>query len=39
MKDIKVLLGANVRDYRKAKGLSQGQLVELCRLHFFTLVG
>lgn len=39
MPDIRKLVGSKIRDYRKAKGLSQDQLGELCGFHFSYIGG
>ncbi|RUS43553.1 helix-turn-helix domain-containing protein [Cohnella sp. AR92] len=39
MADILNLVGSKIRDYRKAKGLSQDQLAELCGFHFSYIGG
>lgn len=39
MADILQLVGSKIRDYRKAKGLSQDQLAELCGFHFSYIGG
>jgi Predicted transcriptional regulator with C-terminal CBS domains len=37
--DIRKLVGSKIRDYRKARGLSQDQLGEFCGFHFSYIGG
>ncbi|WP_138494515.1 helix-turn-helix domain-containing protein [Paenibacillus pinistramenti] len=39
MADIRSLVGSKIRDCRKAKGLSQDQLAELCGFHYSYIGG
>lgn len=39
LQDIRKLVGARIRDYRKSQGLSQDQLGEMCGFHFSYIGG